>query len=161
MSDRRPIALIALGSNLGDRSAHLESAFASLGALPGSLLLARSSIIETEPIGPPGQRPFLNAAAAIESGLGPRELLDAMLAIEVRAGRTRSAAMRWGPRSLDLDLLLFDGSIIAEPGLVVPHPRMHERMFVLRPLAEIAPEAVHPVLGVNVQTLLDCLLARS
>ncbi|MFP4144373.1 MAG: 2-amino-4-hydroxy-6-hydroxymethyldihydropteridine diphosphokinase [Phycisphaeraceae bacterium] len=153
------IALVALGSNLGDRRVQLERAAEALGALPRTRLIAMSRLHETAPVGgPAGQGPFLNAAAKLETDLAPRELLDAMQAIEAEAGRESSAErVHWGPRVLDLDLLLYDDRRIDEPGLTVPHPRMHERAFVLEPLAEIAPEAVHPRLGRPVRELLDDL----
>ncbi len=137
-------ACIALGSNLGDRHAHIRAALDALAALPRTTLLAASSIHETDPVGPVTQGRFLNAAAAIDTSLPPRELLDRLLAIEQSRGRDRSAEQRWGPRTLDLDLLLYGSLVINEPGLVIPHPRLHERRFVLEPLAEIAAETLVP-----------------
>jgi 2-amino-4-hydroxy-6-hydroxymethyldihydropteridine diphosphokinase len=150
-------AYIALGSNLGDRRRLLESALESLRAVDGLEVVAVSDRVETAPQGPPGQRMYVNAAAALRCRLGPRALLSAMLDIEAAHGRHRAGEERWGPRPLDLDLLLYGDLVIDEPGLTVPHPRLHERPFVLGPLAQIAPDAVHPVLGLTVERLRDRL----
>lgn len=150
-------AFIALGSNLasglGDRRSHIEAAFGAIGRLEGTRLSARSAVIETDPVGPPGQSRYLNAAAGVVTTLAPRELLDLLIGIERSRGRDRSREQRWGPRTLDLDLLLYGDLIIREPGLVVPHPRLHERTFVLEPLSQIAPEVVVPGLGRTVSEL--------
>jgi len=128
-------AYIALGSNLGDRAAHLRFALDSLAATPGLRVLRTSSFHETAPVGgPPGQGPYLNAAALLETTLSPRALLDTLLAIESQAGRTRSIPN--APRTLDLDLLLYSDVAISEPDLHVPHPRMWGRSFVVQPLSE-------------------------
>jgi 2-amino-4-hydroxy-6-hydroxymethyldihydropteridine diphosphokinase len=146
-------AYIALGSNLGDRSAYLDQALRLLREQPSVHVGRISSYHETEPVGgPPGQGPYLNAAAEIQTGLSPHELLRILMDVENRLGRVRQE--RFGPRTIDLDLLLYDNLILAEPDLTVPHPRLHERLFVLEPLAEIAPQALHPGLG---QTALDLL----
>lgn len=150
-------AYLALGSNLGDRRALIESAIAHLDRLPETRVIARSRLIETDPVGPPGQARYLNAAVGVETSLSPRGLLERCLEIEASHGRTRRPGERWGPRLLDIDLLLFGDLVIDEPGLCVPHPRLHERRFVLEPLAGIAPDRVHPVLRRRIQSLLDRL----
>lgn len=134
------IAYVALGSNLGDRLAHLEAAFAALDALPDTRLVARSPIFETPPFGPPGQQDYLNASAALSTRLSPHALLDALLAIEQTRGRVRLE--RYGPRTLDLDLLLHGDSEIHDARLTLPHPAMLGRAFVLVPLCELAPDLV-------------------
>lgn len=154
-------AAIALGSNLGDRARHLESAVAALARLPGTWVRARAAPIETEPVGPPGQGPYLNSAVVIATRLAPRPLLEALLAIEREHGRERSPGQRWGPRTLDLDLLLFDDLQIHEPGLVVPHPRLQDRAFVLAPLSEIAADWPVPGLNATVGELWARLRAAS
>jgi 2-amino-4-hydroxy-6-hydroxymethyldihydropteridine diphosphokinase len=146
-------ALIGLGSNLGDRKSLLDAAVAALAATDGVQLRAVSSYHGTAPVGgPPGQGDYLNAAAAIDTTLEPLDLLHRLQEIETRAGRVRS--VRWGERTLDLDLLLFGDRVIATEELRVPHPRMALRRFVLAPLAEIAPGAVDPVTGRTIRELL-------
>ncbi len=118
-----------------------------------------SRLIETDPQGPPGQERYLNGAVAIDTALPPRGLLEALLAIEAALGRDRASEPRWGSRTLDLDLLLYGDLVLDQEGLRVPHPRLHERAFVLAPLAEIAPEAVHPVLRQTAASLYATLRA--
>lgn len=156
-----PTAAIALGSNLGDRHAAIAAGFRGLGSLFATTVLAVSDIIETAPVGPVPQGPYLNAACKVETALPPCALLDHLLALEKLQGRDRSTEQRWGPRTLDLDLILYDGLTIDEPGLQVPHPRLHERAFVLQPLAQIWPDAVVPGLNKAVAQLLQDLRVPS
>jgi 2-amino-4-hydroxy-6-hydroxymethyldihydropteridine diphosphokinase len=130
-------AYVGLGSNLGDRGRTLREAVDRLAATPGVEVVAVSSLRETDPVGPVTDQPrFLNGVVAVETSLGARALLDRLLAIEAELGRTREGP-RGGPRTLDLDLLLYGDERLDEPGLEVPHPRLHERAFVLEPLAEL------------------------
>ena len=137
------IAYVGLGSNLGDRESTLRRAVAMLGATRDVEVLAMSTLRETEPVGVVDQPRFLNGAVAVETTLGPRELLSLLLAIERELGRDR-AGVRWGPRTIDLDLLLYGDEVRAEDWLQVPHPLVHERRFALEPLAELAPELEIP-----------------
>jgi 2-amino-4-hydroxy-6-hydroxymethyldihydropteridine diphosphokinase len=139
-------AYVGLGANLGDREATLRSAVEQLRAEPGVRVTAVSTFLDTAPVGIVDQPRFLNAAAAVETDLGARELLDGLLGIERRLGRNR-AGPRFGPRTIDLDLLLYGDEQIDEPGLQVPHPRLHERLFALEPLAELDPDLVVPGRG--------------
>jgi 2-amino-4-hydroxy-6-hydroxymethyldihydropteridine diphosphokinase len=141
------VALIGLGGNLGDATATLREAFQALDALPDTRLLRVSKLYRSPAWGRADQPDFINAVAMLETGLDARELLDAMLGIEHDAGRERHADERWGPRTLDLDLLLYGDEVIVEPGLHVPHPHLHERSFALVPLVEIAPDAMIPGIG--------------
>jgi 2-amino-4-hydroxy-6-hydroxymethyldihydropteridine diphosphokinase len=136
-------AYIGLGGNLGDREATLRRALDLLAAEPGVELVAASSFRETEPWGLAEQPAFLNAAAAIETELTPRDLLDRLLDVERRLGRRRKGP-RFGPRTVDLDLLVYGEHTIDEPGLTVPHPLLAERRFALEPLAELDPELALP-----------------
>jgi len=140
-------AYIGLGSNLGEREATLAAAVEELDAAPGVSVLGVSTLIDTEPVGVLDQPRFLNGALALETELPARELLELLLAVEARFGRDRSAVPAQGPRTLDLDLLVYGEEEIDEPGLRVPHPRLHERAFVLRPLAEVEPGLVVPGKG--------------
>ncbi len=142
-------AALALGSNLGDRQAHLDRAIAALRrAAP---LLALSRYHESDPVGGPPQPRFLNGVALIEWGLGARDLLVLAHRLEEEAGRRRT--VRWGPRTLDVDLLLLGDLVLAEADLGIPHPRLAERAFVLAPLAEVAPEWIVPGTGKSVREL--------
>jgi 2-amino-4-hydroxy-6-hydroxymethyldihydropteridine diphosphokinase len=152
--------LVGLGSNEGEREAHLEEALRALGRLPDTRLLARSAWRETAPVAcPPGSGPFLNGACLIETAVPPRELLVATRRIEQDAGRR--GTRRNAPRPLDLDLLLYGERVVVEPGLVVPHPRAHERLFVLEPAVEVAPRMRHPVLRRTLEQLLADLRQRA
>ena len=146
-------AYIALGSNLGDREATIRGALDALADEPAIEVVAVSSLVDTEPVGIVDQPRFLNGAAALETELSAQDLLALLLDVERRFGRRREGVPAQGPRTLDLDLLLYGDEEIDEPGLRVPHPRLHERAFVLGPLAEVAPGLEVPGKG-KVQTLL-------
>lgn len=143
------IACVGLGANLGDAAATVRAAQQALGELPGTRLVAASRLYRTPAWGKTEQPDFINAAALLETSLPARELLDGLLEIERRFGRTRAAdgSDRWGARTLDLDLLLYGAQVIDEPGLHVPHPHLYERAFALVPLLEVAPLAVIPGRG--------------
>jgi 2-amino-4-hydroxy-6-hydroxymethyldihydropteridine diphosphokinase len=130
-------AFVALGSNLGDREATIRAAVAELGGVEGVDVVAVSSLEETDPVGYLDQPRFLNGVVELSTDLEPRALLELLLSVEARFGRDRSAGPAQGPRTLDLDLLLYGSEVVDEPGLELPHPRLHERRFVLRPLAEL------------------------
>lgn len=136
-------AYIGLGSNLAEPRQQLRAALAALAALPDSQLAAVSSLYASDPLGPPDQPRYVNAVAALDTALTPLQLLDALQAIELEQGRVRKE-QRWGPRTLDLDILLFGQRILDEPRLSVPHYHMHARAFVLYPLAEIAADLQLP-----------------
>lgn len=131
----RDVAYVALGSNIGDRDAALRQARAAIAGLPDTELVAESTIEETAPLGPIDQPPFLNQMVAVRTGLTPMTLLRELQDIELRAGRIR--AVRWGPRTLDLDIVYFDRQTVDEPGLTVPHPELPHRDFWQRELAEL------------------------
>jgi 2-amino-4-hydroxy-6-hydroxymethyldihydropteridine diphosphokinase len=139
-------AYVGLGANLGDRRASLDRALELLGGEEGIDVVAVSSFRDTEPVGYLDQPRFLNAAAALDTELGPRELLDRLLAVERALGRTRDGP-RFGPRTVDLDLLVHGDTRLSEPGLELPHPRLHERRFALEPLAELDPDLDIPGRG--------------
>jgi 2-amino-4-hydroxy-6-hydroxymethyldihydropteridine diphosphokinase len=146
-------AFVGIGSNLGEPARQIAAALEQLAAEDGIELVAASTLRETEPVGYLDQPNFLNGAAQLETALSPRELLERLLAIESRLGRVRGDGPRFGPRTIDLDLLLYGDETIDEPGLTVPHPRLAERRFALEPLAELAPGLEVPGLG-KVQGLL-------
>lgn len=140
-------AYVALGSNLGDRERTLLDAVDVLAAEPGIAVVGVSQLRDTEPVGLLDQPRFLNGVAALETDLGARELLDTLLGVEQRFGRRRDGVPAQGPRTLDLDLLLYGAERLDVPGLHVPHPRLHERRFVLEPLAELDPDLEVPGRG--------------
>lgn len=150
---------VGLGANLGDRDHNIRAALAKLGETDGVTVQRVSKLIENPAVGMGDDAPaFLNAAAQIDTTLGSHALLHRLLEIEKELGRTRRA--KWEPRMIDIDLLLFGDQIISSQELVVPHPLMHERRFVLAPLAQIAPDAVHPVLQMTIGGLLKDLDSR-
>jgi 2-amino-4-hydroxy-6-hydroxymethyldihydropteridine diphosphokinase len=139
-------AYVALGSNLSDPRRQVEAAMAALAELPGTLLIARSSLWRSRPMGPQDKPEFVNAAAGLLTTAQPRAILESLQALERRLGKTEPA-VRWGPRVIDLDLLMVGDARVAEPGLELPHPGLHQRNFVLYPLAEIAAELWVPGLA--------------
>jgi 2-amino-4-hydroxy-6-hydroxymethyldihydropteridine diphosphokinase len=149
------VAYIGLGSNLGDPQWQVTQALAELAVLPRSRLLARSSLYRSEPLGPPDQPQYINAVAVLETSLSADELLEALQHLEAEHGRQRGGE-RWGPRTLDLDLLLYGDQCLASARLHVPHPGLCERNFVLYPLAEIAPNLVIPGQGALAALLARC-----
>jgi 2-amino-4-hydroxy-6-hydroxymethyldihydropteridine diphosphokinase len=148
-------AYVGLGSNLGDREATLRAAVDALAATPGVEVVAVSTLVDTAPVGHLDQPRFLNGVAVLETDLDARSLLGLLLATEARFGRDRAAAPPQGPRTLDLDLLLYGDAEIDEEGLRIPHPRLHERGFVLEPLLEVAPGLEVPGMG-----SVEAILAR-
>ena len=150
------VAYIGLGSNLDDPRSQIRQALVQLDSIPGTRVTARSSLYRTTPVGLLQQPDFINAVASVQTTLKPRALLSALLAVENRQGRRRT--IRDAPRTLDLDLLLYAEQVLDQEGLTLPHPRLHERAFVLAPLAEIAPGAVVPGHGrvVDLLARVDC-----
>jgi 2-amino-4-hydroxy-6-hydroxymethyldihydropteridine diphosphokinase len=159
MRDGGEIVFVALGANLGDREATFAAVVRALELESDLLLLGASTVYETDPIGPPGQGAYLNAVLGLRSWLAPLALLRRLQAIEAALGRDRARpSQRWGPRTIDLDLLFYGDRCIDLPDLTVPHPRVHERAFVLMPLAELAPSLVHPRLGATIEEIAFALI---
>jgi 2-amino-4-hydroxy-6-hydroxymethyldihydropteridine diphosphokinase len=151
MNEGQELVYVGLGANLGDREESLARAIETIEKDSDLALFGVSSVFETEPVGPPGQDFYLNAVVALRVRLGPLELLVRLRGIERAMGRDRRQEKeRWGPRTLDLDILFFGDRQIETPELVIPHVRAHERNFVMAPLAEIAPGLIHPRLGITV-----------
>lgn len=144
-------AYIAVGSNLGNREDHMNQARQIISSLDQVKLIQSSKVYETEPVGGPKQGKYLNAVWKIETSLGARELLQKLLQIEKKLGRVRTE--RNAPRTIDLDILFYENQVIEGPGLHIPHPRLHEREFVLKPLMDLCPDFVHPKLKKTVEEL--------
>ena len=151
-------AFIGLGSNLGDREASLRQALEHMAQSPETVVVRASSLYDTEPVGVEDQPHFLNAVAQLETQLTPRQLLWNLMLIERRLGRVRT--QRWGPRTIDLDMLLYEDAVIEEDDFQLPHPELSKRSFVLVPLVELEPLLVHPVTGETMLALLQRLGAR-
>lgn len=149
MSDYR--VFVGLGSNVGDRAGMLNRAAREIAGLAGARVVAWSPVYETDPVGKTDQPAFLNAVCEIRTGMAPAELMQELLAIEQRLGRIRGE--RWGPREIDLDILLYDGLVHAGPGVTVPHPELEHRRFVLVPFRELDADIVHPVSGMTIGEL--------
>ena len=152
---KKVVCFLGLGSNLGERHENIQQAVKSLEAEEGIQVTKVSGHYETMPVGMTSQPKFINACCEVQVTLSPEELLDRINRIEARLGRRREVEM--GPRTIDIDILMFGGLIMSEDGLQIPHPMMHERLFVLEPLKEIAPELVHPCIGITVSELYDTL----
>jgi len=147
------ICFLGIGSNMGDPALNCASGARGVSEIDGVTVLRRSSLYRTQPVGLAKQEWFVNGVIEIRTALGPHSLLDGVLGVEDRMGRVREE--RWGPRIIDIDILLYGQAVINEDGLAIPHPRLHKRRFVLIPLDEIAPHVIHPAFGVSVGGLLD------
>lgn len=144
-----PRVFIGLGANVGEREINIRRALSLIEQGGACEIVRVSGLIETDPVGgPPGQPAYLNGAAEVETDLAPQELLSALADVERRVGRVERE--RWGPREIDLDILLYDDLVVRSENLEIPHPRMLDREFVLRPLCEIAPEVTHPISGQSI-----------
>jgi 2-amino-4-hydroxy-6-hydroxymethyldihydropteridine diphosphokinase len=152
------LAYIGIGSNLGNKLGNCRRALEAIGSDGRNRLVRRSRFYRTEPVGKKDQEWFINGVAAVETTMGPRELLEFILSVEKGMGRARKE--RWGPRIIDLDILFYGGRVLKEEGLEVPHPRLHERRFVLVPLEEIAPDLVHPIFHRTISRILGELKAE-
>ena len=148
------VAYLGVGSNLGNRRANIKKAISILKNNPRVKIREISSLYETLPVGGPRQGPFLNCAIKIETSLSPRELLIFLKDTESQAGR-RPSKVRWGPRVIDLDILLYGNKVVSQPDLKIPHPRLAERAFALKPLAEISPLTRHPVLKKRIKRIYE------
>ncbi len=146
---------IGLGANLGDREKSVRAAVDCMKRIPETRVVRLSSLYETDPVGDVPQGKYLNAACELASRTLPGPFLKVLQAIEMSLGRNRAREVRWGPRTLDLDILLWGDLVHAEEGLEIPHPRLHERSFVLAPMAQIAPDLVHPRLGRSMRDLAE------
>ena len=144
---------IGIGSNEGERLSNISRAAQALAQLPMTRLVQMAPIYETAPVGGPPQGDFLNTVVELDTAIAPRELLAYLKALETQFGR-RPSDVRWGPRVIDLDILLYDQTVTSDPDLIIPHPLLHHRRFVLEPLADLAPALVHPVLKKTVAELL-------
>ena len=151
---------IGIGSNEGERLEQISRAARRLGEVAGARLVQMATIMETDPVGGPPQGPYLNTVVELDTSLAPHDLFKILQALERSLGRQPSAE-RWAPRPIDLDLLLYDDRVVTSPELTVPHPRMHERRFVLEPLAQLAPDVLHPVLHQSIAQLLAQLPSGS
>ena len=157
MNGTKPAAriFVGIGSNVGDRAGTVRAAVDCLKRIPETTVVRLSSLYETDPAGGVPQGKYLNAVCEVHSRTLPAPFLKVLQAIEMSLGRNRAAEIRWGPRTLDLDILFWGDLVHAEPGLEIPHPRLHERAFVLVPLAQIAPDLVHPRLNRSMRDLVE------